>query len=91
MPIVTIEININNNLGFTTLLSIIIDGSDKAVILIINVSTVPIGTPAINNASVIGILEQDQNGVTVPKSAEIVEPYIPLNLVKIFFVLSVGK
>lgn len=32
----------------------------------------------------IGILEQEQKGVTVPSRAETVAPEIPLNLVNIF-------
>ena len=51
----------------------------------------PKGKPSLVNPINIGILEQEQNGVTVPKSAEIVEPDIPLNLVNIFLVLSGGK
>ena len=47
--------NILNNLGLTTLPNMIIDGRDNAVTLIIKASTVPIGTPAINKASAIGI------------------------------------
>ena len=39
----------------------------------------------------IGILEQEQNGVTVPNKAETVAPDIPLNFVSIFFVFSGGK
>ena len=45
---------IANNLGLTTLLSIISEGNERAVTAIINDSTVPIPTPFPNNASAIG-------------------------------------
>lgn len=51
----------------------------------------PKGRPALLKPIKIGILEHEQNGVTVPNKAEIVAPVIPLNLVRIFFVLSGGK
>ena len=38
-----------------------------------------------------GIEEQEQNGVTVPKSAANIFADIPLNLPNIFLVLSGGK
>ena len=54
IPVATIATNIVNNLGLTTLLSIIIDGSESAVTAIIKDNTVPIPTPFPNNASAIG-------------------------------------
>jgi len=72
IPTVTIPINIANNLGFTTLLSIIIEGRDKAVTLIINASTVPIGTPAINNASAIGIVPNISAYIGIPTTEAII-------------------
>lgn len=56
-----------------------------------NENVTPRGNPALLKPINIGILEQEQNGVTVPKSAETVAPDIPLNLVSIFLVLSGGK
>ncbi len=53
ISITTIVINIPSNLGFKTLLNIIIDGSDNAVTLIINARIVQIGTPVKNRASAI--------------------------------------
>ncbi len=72
IPTVTIPRNIANNLGFTTLLSIIIEGRDKAVTLIINASTVPIGTPAINNASAIGIVPNISAYIGIPTTEAII-------------------
>jgi len=48
----------------------------------------PIGSPAFVNPMKIGIEEQEQNGVTVPNKAPKILPAIPLNLLKIRFVLS---
>ena len=39
----------------------------------------------------IGILEQLQNGVTVPNKAPNIFPFIPLKFPRIFFVFSGGK
>ena len=46
--------NKNNNFLCNTWLSIISDGSDKAVIAIINAKIVPAGTPTKYKASAIG-------------------------------------
>lgn len=56
-----------------------------------NEKVTPSGNPALLKPINIGILEQEQKGVTVPKSAETVAPVIPLNLVNIFLVFSGGK
>ena len=56
-----------------------------------NENVIPKGKPALVNPIKIGILEQEQKGVTVPKSAETVALEIPLNLVNILFVFSGGK
>lgn len=45
---------------------------------------IPSGNPALLKPINIGILEQEQKGVTVPNRAETVAPLIPLNLVNIF-------
>jgi len=54
IPADTMNTKIAKSLGFTTLLSIIMEGSDKAVTAIINDNTVPTPTPFANNASAIG-------------------------------------
>ena len=51
----------------------------------------PNGSPAFVNPIKIGIEEQEQNGVTVPKRAAIIFPAIPLYFDNILFVLSGGK
>ena len=51
----------------------------------------PRGSPAFVNPINKGIEEQEQNGVTVPSSAPSVFALIPLNLARIFLVLSGGK
>ena len=56
-----------------------------------NEKVTPNGKPALVNPINIGILEQEQNGVTVPNKAETVAPDIPLNFVSIFLVFSGGK
>jgi hypothetical protein len=48
----------------------------------------PIGSPAFVNPMKIGIEEQEQNGVTVPNKAPKILPVMPLNLLRIRFVLS---
>lgn len=45
IPMVTMPIKIPSSFGLTTFLSIIIDGRESAVTLIINARTVPIPTP----------------------------------------------
>lgn len=45
----------------------------------------PIGSPAEVNPINMGILEQEQNGVTVPNSAPNIFPFIPLNFPSIFW------
>lgn len=66
IPTVTIATKIASSFGLITLASIIIDGKDKAVTLIINASTVPIGTPAINKASAIGIVPNISAYIGIP-------------------------
>ena len=66
IPTVTIATKIVSNFCLTTLANIIIDGKDKAVTLIINASTVPIGTPAINKASAIGIVPNISAYIGIP-------------------------
>ena len=51
----------------------------------------PSGSPALVNPINKGIEEHEQNGVTVPSSAEIQFAPIPLNRPRIFLVLSGGK
>ncbi len=54
IPTDTMNTKIAKSLGLTTLLSIIMEGNDRAVTAIINDSTVPMPTPLANNASAIG-------------------------------------
>jgi hypothetical protein len=56
-----------------------------------NEKVTPIGSPALVKPMKIGIEEQEQNGVIVPRSAPKIFPGKPLNLVKIFLVLSGEK
>ena len=56
-----------------------------------NENVTPKGSPALVNPINNGIDEQEQNGVTVPRSAAIIFAHIPLNLPNIFLVLSGGK
>lgn len=56
IPTTTIKINQNSNLGLTAFDSIIIDGKDSAVTLIINASIVPTPTPFAKSASATGIV-----------------------------------
>ena len=51
----------------------------------------PKGSPALVNPINNGMDEQEQKGVTVPRSAAIILAHIPLNLPRIFLVLSGGK
>lgn len=51
----------------------------------------PKGSPALVKPINKGIDEQEQNGVTVPNNAETIFAQIPLNLPKIFLLLSGGK
>jgi hypothetical protein len=66
MPIDTIVMNIANSFGFTTLLSIIIEGSESAVTAIIKDSTVPTSTPLVNRASAIGIVPNISAYIGIP-------------------------
>ena len=52
---------------------------------------VPTGNPALLNPMKMGIDEQLQNGVTVPRRAPATLPFIPLNLPIISLDLSGGK
>ena len=56
-----------------------------------NENVTPSGRPALVNPLNNGIDEHDQNGVTVPRSAEKILAFIPLNFPSIFFVFSGGK
>ena len=56
-----------------------------------NEKVTPNGKPALVNPINIGILEQEQNGVTVPSNAAIQFAPIPLNLPNIFLLRSGGK
>jgi hypothetical protein len=56
IPIVTMPIKVNSNLGFTTFCNMIIDGRLSAVTPIINDRMVPTPTPFNNRASAIGIV-----------------------------------
>ena len=56
-----------------------------------NENVIPKGKPALVNPIKIGILEQEQKGVTVPSSAARVDAPSPWNLESIFLVLSGGK
>jgi hypothetical protein len=52
---------------------------------------IPNGSPADVKPIKSGIDEQEQNGVTVPKSADIIFAQIPLNFDNIFLLRSGGK
>ena len=54
-------------------------------------NVVPRGNPAEVKPINIGILEQEQNGVTVPSKAPNIFPLIPPNLPNVFLVFSGGK
>lgn len=54
-------------------------------------NVIPTGNPALVNPIKRGIEEQEQKGVTVPKSAAKIFAYKPRNLDKICFVRSGGK
>jgi hypothetical protein len=56
-----------------------------------NENVTPIGNPAFVKPINIGIDEQEQKGVIVPNRAPTVFAPIPLNLLKIFLVLSTVK
>src|SRR5690554_165555 len=56
-----------------------------------NEKVTPMGNPALVNPINNGIDEQEQKGVTVPRKALNIFAQIPLNLPRIFFVLSGGK
>ncbi len=56
-----------------------------------NENVTPTGKPALVNPMNNGIDEQEQNGVTVPNSADKKLAVMPLNLPNIFLVLSGGK
>ena len=79
----------HSNLGLTTLLSIIIDGRDRAVTLIINAKIVPIGTPAMNNASAIGIVPKISAYIGIPTTAAI-STENGFSLPKIVSIISCG-
>ena len=51
----------------------------------------PKGSPARVKPIKIGMLEQEQKGVTVPKRAAIMAPLTPVKPVKILLVLAGGK
>ena len=51
----------------------------------------PMGSPALVNPIKRGIEEQEQKGVTVPRSAPKILALIPLKFPSIFLVLSGGK
>ncbi len=71
MPDVTIAIKVNNNLGFTTLFNIIIDGKLNAVTPIIKERIVPTPTPFDNNASAIGIVPKMSAYIGTPTTVAI--------------------
>ena len=56
-----------------------------------NENVTPIGSPALVNPINSGIEEQEQKGVIVPNNAPNILAVTPLNLPKIFLVLSGGK
>lgn len=56
-----------------------------------NEKVIPIGSPAEVNPINSGILEHEQNGVIVPKSAPIIFPVTPLNLPKFFLYALEGR
>lgn len=56
-----------------------------------NENVTPIGKPLLVNPINNGIEEQEQNGVIVPKRAAKIFAHMPLNLPRIFLVLSGGK
>ena len=51
----------------------------------------PKGKPALVKPMKIGMLEQEQKGVTVPKSAAIIAPFTPVKPVRMRLVLAGGK
>ena len=67
IPITTIKINQNKSFGFTALESIIIDGKESAVTLIIKERIVPTPTPFANNASATGIVPKISAYIGVPR------------------------
>ena len=54
-------------------------------------NVIPIGNPALVNPINIGILEHEQNGVSVPSKAPKIFPLTPLYFRNITVVLSGGK
>ena len=52
---------------------------------------IPSGSPALVKPIKIGILEQEQKGVTVPRSAALAAPFTPVKPVRIRLVRSGGK
>jgi hypothetical protein len=56
-----------------------------------NENETPIGSPALVKPMNNGMEEQEQKGVTVPSKAARIFAGSPVNLPKIFFVLSGGK
>ena len=54
-------------------------------------NVIPRGSPARVKPIKIGMLEQEQKGVTVPRSAAITAPFTPVKPVRMRLVLSGGK
>lgn len=73
------------------LASKIIDAKSTRGDEIRNENVTPIGKPALVKPINKGMDEQEQNGVTVPSNAAKIFAVTPVNLPRIFFVLSGGK
>ena len=72
IPIDTIPINVNSNFFLTTLLSITIEGNDRAVTLIMKARIVPIPTPFPINASAMGMVPKISAYIGIPTIAAII-------------------
>lgn len=66
IAVVTIPAKVTSNLVFTIFLSIIIDGSDRAVTAIIKARAVPIPTPYRTNASAVGSVPKISAYIGIP-------------------------
>ena len=89
MPTTTIKINQNNSFGLTAFESIIIEGKESAVTLIIKERIVPTPTPFANNASATGIVPKISAYIGVPRIVARGTAY-HLSLPKIACIHSLG-
>ncbi len=91
IPKTQMLINKVRSFGFTALLSITTLGKLKVVTPIKKLKVTPKGRPAVVKPIKIGIEEQLQNGVIVPRRAPIILAPSPLNFPMIFLLRSGGK